>query len=96
MDGKGEYIWSNGDRYNGEFRNDMRNGKGEMYKSNQTYTGQWKDNKRCEKEEKISLEGDKYVGDFKDDKFHGKGVMTWINGNRYNGEFKNNWRHGKG
>jgi len=65
--GKGVYIYSNGDKYIGEWKKDKyfapdnlkeRHGKG-------TY---------------IYINGDKYVGEWKKGKRHGQGVFTHVNG----------------
>ena len=46
-DGKGVYVYSNGDMYKGDWKDDKREGKG-MYKSNDgvIYEGDWKHDKR--------------------------------------------------
>ena len=42
--GHGEYLYTNGDRYTGEFRNGKTNGKGKcICKNKETYEGQWKE-----------------------------------------------------
>ena len=44
--GRGEYIWLNGDRYQGDFINGLKNGNGILYFSNRDKrVGVWKDDK---------------------------------------------------
>ena len=43
-DGYGVYIWANGDRYTGEFRNDKKEGHGTYkWKNGTVFEGNWKD-----------------------------------------------------
>ena len=43
--GRGEYIWANGDRYTGQFANNLKNGNGILYFSNgDKRVGVWKVN----------------------------------------------------
>ena len=65
-------IYENGNKYIGEFINDLKNGKGILYYN--------KKNKKSKKE--------RYEGDFKDDKREGKGISYYKNDNRYEGYFK--------
>ena len=38
-------IYSNGDRYNGEWMDDIKNGHGEfIYSNGDRYVGEWKEN----------------------------------------------------
>lgn len=40
--GKGTYIYGNGDRYEGNWLNDLRHGKGTFYyKTGELYIGEW-------------------------------------------------------
>jgi len=44
--GRGEYMWPNGDRYTGDFGNGVKNGTGTLYFSNgDKRVGVWKDDK---------------------------------------------------
>ena len=79
---KGIMIYNNGEKYDGEWRNDKRNGKG-IFISAHYYN--------CK-----NHIGMKYEGDFKDDKFEGYGIAIYSNGDKYEGEWKNNKRYGRG
>lgn len=40
-------MWSNGDKYEGNFTADLYNGKGKLVRTNgYTYDGDWKDGKK--------------------------------------------------
>ena len=79
---KGIMMYSNGARYEGQWRNDKKNGKG-VFTSSHYYN--------CKK-----VVGMKYEGEFKDDKFDGYGVTIYTNGDKYEGEWKNSKQYGRG
>ena len=94
---KGTLIYPNGDKYNGEFQNDERNGTGTLYFSNgDKYIGKWKDNKRNGKGSILYSNGDKYEGEWKNDNRHGLGVNYYLNGFKFVGEWKNDQQTDKG
>ena len=42
MHGYGEYSWSDGRRYEGEFNNDLKNGRGTfIWPDGRKYEGEW-------------------------------------------------------
>jgi hypothetical protein len=87
----------NGDKYEGNFKNDDIYGKGICYyKTGNKYEGEWENYKKHGKGIFISEKGFKYEGEWKNDQKHGKGIFIWKNGDKYEGEFKNNKKHGEG
>ena len=78
----GVMIFDNGAKYEGQWRNDKKNGKG-IFTSSHYYN--------CE-----NYVGMKYEGEFKDDKFDGYGITMYTNGDKYEGEWKNNKQYGRG
>ena len=86
IDGKreqnGVMIYKNGAKYEGEWKNDKKDGKG-VFTSPHYYN--------CRKNV-----GMKYEGEFKDGKFEGYGITTYTNGDKYEGEWKNNKQYGHG
>ncbi|HNI27485.1 MAG TPA: hypothetical protein PLJ29_14060 [Leptospiraceae bacterium] len=63
--GKGIYIFADGRRYEGNFKDDFFSGKGIMYyPDGQVYIGQWKKNKRSGKGMMLKK---MYSGTWKDD-----------------------------
>ena len=63
QDGINSYIYKNGNKYNGEFKNKMRNGKGTMkYLNGDVYNGDWVDNKRQGSGKLTTRNGTEYIG----------------------------------
>ncbi|MAP01856.1 MAG: hypothetical protein CMD01_03455 [Flavobacteriales bacterium] len=83
VNGFGIYSWA--DKYEGEWTDGKRNGKGTMHWSDGTkYQGQWKEDKRHGQGiytyGEGEWEGDVYSGEFKNDIFSGQGTYTTSNG----------------
>jgi hypothetical protein len=72
--GRGTYVWKNGDRYEGEWKDCLKNGKGEDNFSNgDVYKGFYKDGKPHGKGVYKWKNGSTYHGEFCKGKKHGKG-----------------------
>ncbi len=96
-EGTGTFWSANGKtKYEGEWKNNMKNGKGKQTDETGTYEGAWANNKRNGYGTQTYKNGDEYYGDFEDDKRNGTGVMKYTNGDSYSGEWKNNVKEGKG
>ena len=99
-DGRGKFIYKNGDIYEGDWKNDKKEGKGIFHFNNgNRYEGDFKNNKIEGKgifyvfqEKKI---GDKYEGDFKEGKFDGFGIYFFKYGGKQIGYFSKNTQVGK-
>ena len=97
-----EIIYPNGDKYIGEYKNKMRNGKGKMYYNEKDengrvmYDGYWKDDLFDGKGIMKWKNNDRYNGEWKNGLKEGKGTYYYENGDIYEGEFKNNNKDGKG
>ena len=91
-------TYENGDKYIGEIKNGLKNGKGTMYYNNKDkYEGEWKNDKmEGTGTYTFHIDGSEYKGELKNDKMEGKGKFTFKNGNIYVGECYNNKREGKG
>ena len=86
-----------GERYEGGFKNGLKEGKGvEYYSNGERFEGYFRNGLREGKGKYIWKNGDKYEGDFKKGKREGNGIMYYKNGSRYEGEFKNGKPEGKG
>ena len=67
-------TYANGDKYEGDFVDDKKHGKGVyVYANGDKYEGDWLDGKKHGKGVITFADGNKYEGDFVDGKFHGKG-----------------------
>jgi hypothetical protein len=92
------YIsYPNGDVYEGEIKNDKKNGKGTLIFANGTYyEGEWKDDKMYGLGKLSYSDGSLYEGQFKDDSFNGNGKLISSNRSTYKGEWKDNKKNGHG
>jgi hypothetical protein len=90
-------LTKNNDKYDGEFLNNKKHGKGRMiYENGDIYEGVW-NNDCCEECCEITYNnGDIYKGCLNNNKFNGDGIMIYKNGSIYNGEWVNNHKHGQG
>ena len=98
--GNGTLIWLDGQKYEGEFKVDKRDGFGiETFPGGGIKKGYWVNNEfngfgsLTFKEEDAKLS---YEGGFKDDDFSGNGTLVYKNGETYLGEFKNGALNGFG
>jgi hypothetical protein len=94
--GKGEYNWSNGDKYIGEW-SVTRNGKGIMYYANgDKYDGEWRSDKKSLQGTYTWHNGDVYTGEWARDTMNGEGTMLYKSGEKYIGTWKDGKQHGTG
>ena len=87
-----------GGKYEGEYKNNLRNGQGTLIASDgNRYVGEFKDGKFKDGIANIATDaGLKFIGEFKNGQMNGKGTVTHPNGAKYVGEFKNGKIDGKG
>ena len=91
------YFYSNKNRYEGWWENDLENGNGSLfYHDGSLYIGQWENGKKNGIGTLYYKLGDKYYGNFIDGKKNGKGLFVSRDNNRFIGTFKNDLKHGKG
>jgi len=95
-----KHTYSNGDVYEGDFKNDFPHGKGKMTYTNGTvYEGDWVytgEGSNRHGKGKWTENGNVYEGDFVKGKFHGKGKLTFASGNVYEGDWVGGLIQGKG
>ena len=97
LNGQGTRTYANGDKYVGEFKDDIRNGQGTLtYANGNKYVGEYKDGIRNGQCTHTYANGDKYVGEFKDGIRNGQGRYAYANSNKYFGEWKNGKINGQG
>ena len=99
--GRKKKVYRDGNKYDGDFVEDKRQGKGTYIRvtDKATYSGEWYNNVRhgYGVEEIPSKEGtQRYEGEWKEDKRCGFGKILYANGDRYEGEWLDNLRHGQG
>ena len=86
------YLWENGTKYMGEWKDGKRHGQGNM-----TYATDVSSNFTLQKNNVLTFhDGSKFVGKWKNGKRHGQGTYTWSDGDKYVGEFKDDKPNGKG
>ena len=75
-EGKGIMYWSNGDRYDGDWKNDTKDGKGIYYwNDGDIFEGDFKNGKSEGKGIYYWNDGEKYEGEWKNGNREGRGIM---------------------
>ncbi len=94
----GIFHYSNYQKYDGEWKDNQRHGKGILYYSkSHEYAGDWLNNKKEGTGNESWPNGDYYIGVYKNDLFNGQGSYYYNStGDKYDGEWKNMRKHGKG
>jgi hypothetical protein len=98
----GNFYFMNGDRYEGEWQNDKRNGKGKLFFANGgNFEGIFKDDEIYDgilkdKNENVFENDRKNGGYFLRGKLNGKGKATFANGDEYVGDFRDGVFSGEG
>jgi hypothetical protein len=91
----GKYIFSNGDKFVGEWKDGKKNGQGTFYWIGDSqwkgdkYVGEYKDDRRNGQGTYSFSNGDKYVGEWKDNNRTGQGIYTYADGKRQEGIWEN-------
>ena len=99
FEGKGKYIYDNGEYYIGEWKNGLRNGKGKIYNKNGNikYEGDFVNDKAEGNGTYIWENGNYYIGDWKFGLRNGKGKNYYKNNKiMYEGDFFNDKYEGNG
>lgn len=95
--GKGFALLSNGDQYNGEYRNGFRHGNGiYIFKKGHRYDGAWKQGLKHGIGKFFYPDGSIYEGEWKSDQRQGYGIYTYSNQDRYEGNWYKSKKHGTG
>ena len=94
----GSITFKTGEKYIGDFKNDMRHGIGKITFPNGTsYVGEWKEDLQEGTGIMDYASGASYEGEWRGGVLEGIGKFTWPNGDTYTGEFeKNEIKNGKG
>ena len=98
LEGKGIFIWSNGIKYIGNWKEGNMHGVGVLFDKNNKliFKGNYYRNKKYGKGKFIIKDNEYYEGEFFDDKMEGKGYYHYDNGDIWEGYFKNNMKNGVG
>ncbi len=95
--GRGVYVWDNGDRYDGKFANDRPDGIGKYHFANgDSYEGEVKAGIIAGRGTYASKNGDVFDGSFAGGKPNGVGVYRFASGDRYEGEMDQGRLQGRG
>ena len=95
--GKMRITYDNGDKYDGMFVDNVKEGKGIYYYNNgDRYEGEFFEDLKDGYGIYYYKNGEKYQGEFKEDKKDGHGIYYYLDGERYEGEFKNGFAEGRG
>ncbi len=90
VNGKGTFIWSNGDKYNGDWKNQKPHGLGTFkWVDGTKYIGDWKFGLQDGQGTVTWSNGDKYIGGRKNGQADGQGTFIFANGTTQSGEWKN-------
>ena len=95
-EGHGKYI-SDLETYDGDWREDKKNGKGEIiYKDGTKYKGEFRNNNFDGDGEMKWKDGTYYKGNFYNNTLHGIGFLQGANNHLYYGNFDKGFYHGEG
>jgi TonB family protein len=97
LSGNVKAVFASGDKYEGEYKNGMREGYGTyIHGDSAKYTGNHSKGKRFGKGILVFPNGDKYIGEFNNDLPNGVGSFSFTNGVEYIGDVKDGIPEGKG
>lgn len=82
--------------FEGELKNNMKNGTGTFYTAVGVYYGAFYEDKMCGHGTFKFHSGHVYQGNFNNNKIYGYGKVIYANGNIYKGELQDNKKHGYG
>ena len=95
--GKGNYVWSNGDQYDGDFVDDEPSGRGKfVFATGDRYEGEYARGAFNGKGIFVAKNGDKTDGTFVNNKASGQAVYVFASGDKYEGEMAGGKMSGKG
>lgn len=95
--GKGLYVWDNGERYSGDWAKGLQQGHGTyVWPNGDRFEGDYARGLRQGHGTYLWSTGRRYEGDYAGGVRHGYGIDVWPDGNRYEGGFANDLVHGIG
>ncbi len=94
---RGIIFYSNGDYFEGEWKDEKKEGYGILiFKNLSKFEGNFKNNKQHGFGKLIQYDGETYMGEWKNGKICGYGTRYHSNGDKYVGQYLNNIRQGQG
>lgn len=91
------YFPNTGERYIGQFSNDLFHGEGfRVWSDGSEYRGHWVNGQKSGQGEYVSPENLRYVGQWEAGRRNGRGVQEYANGDRYEGGWVNGMNGGMG
>lgn len=91
QNGKGRFVFDNGDKYIGEFQNSLPHGRGAYYnKDGSYYKGPFVEGKRQGYGAFVWTNGEQYIGEYNNNMRHGEGTYIYVDGHQQKGI----WRDG--
>ena len=85
-EGYGIQLWTDGNKYDGYWKDDKAHGKGKFYYNNGDYfEGDWVQNVTTGYGVFVNLNGNKYEGQWLNDIQNGEGKETWKDGTIFEG-----------
>lgn len=95
MDGRGTYVFPNGDRYSGDWRDGKQHGFGlYVIESGDIYEGEWSYGLKQGRGREVYANDSFFEGEFADNSKNGFGTFYYNTGIRYEGGWRNGLRHG--
>ena len=95
--GKGAYIWANGNRYEGDFVDDEPSGRGRfVFATGDQYEGEYSKGAFNGKGVFIAKNGDRTDGTFVNGQANGRAVYIFASGDKYEGDMAAGKMSGKG
>jgi hypothetical protein len=96
-EGKGVYVWENGNRYEGPFVKDSPEGEGKyIFANGDIYTGEVKGGALTGRGVYVTKAGDTLEGSFVNGAQQGSGMQRFVSGDRYEGQIVNSKAQGRG
>ena len=94
--GKGVQVYSNDNRYEGEWKEGAKHGSGILINDIGRYEGSFSQGLPNGEGIEVWSNGHRYEGEWRDNKRHGKGFYSWTDGSSYEGGWENGNEHGFG
>lgn len=96
-EGRGTFIWTNGARYEGEWKNDKEHGRGKkVWMDGATFEGEWEEGKFSGEGIHSWASGSRYQGKWTKHKRNGFGKNVWPQKDVYEGEWLEDQKSGFG